>query len=49
MSQTSHLRYFRGGNLILINKSSTDYDVQADLAFHRDVIDVVTELEQLGV
>ena len=45
----SYLRYFRGGNLILINKSSTDYDVQADLAFNRDVIDVVTELEQLGV
>ena len=45
----SYLRYFRGGNLILINKSETDYDVRADLAFHRDVVDVVRELEELGV
>ena len=45
----SYLRYFRGGNLILINKSATDYDAQADLAFHRDVVEVVKELEELGV
>ena len=45
----SYLRYFGGDNLILINKSATDYDGRASLAFHRDVVEVVNELEALGV
>ena len=45
----SYLRYFHGEHLILINKSETDYDARAELAFHRDVVEVVKELEKLGV
>lgn len=41
----SYLRYFRGENLILINKSSTSYDKMADLVFNEDVISVINKLK----
>ena len=40
----SYLNYFRGQNLILINKSKTSYDRIADLVFNEDVIDVVKKI-----
>ena len=45
----SYLQYFGGRHLILINKSKTDYDSRAELAFNDDVVNVVRELEELGV
>lgn len=36
----SFIRYFRGEHLILINKSETSCDSDAELVFHEDVIDV---------
>ncbi len=41
----SYLRYFRGDNLILINKSSTSYDNIADLVFNEDVISVIDRIK----
>ena len=38
------IRYFRGNNLVLINKSATPYDGKADLVIH-DAIGKVMELE----
>ena len=40
-----YVRYFRGRHLVLINRSETPYDHEAELAFHEDVIDVVEALE----
>ncbi len=42
----SYLQYFHGKHLILINKSSTSYDAQAELVFNEDVIHVIEKLEQ---
>ena len=41
----SYVRYFRGKNLVLINKSSTPYDSNADLAIYDDVVNVVHGLK----
>ena len=41
----SYLQYFRGQNLILINKSQTSYDHIADLVFNEDVIDVINKIK----
>lgn len=35
------LQYFRGGSLVLINKSSTQYDRRADLVIHESIGDVL--------
>lgn len=35
------IRYFRGKNLVLINKSETSADQKADLVFHEDIADVM--------
>ncbi|MBP3857645.1 MAG: NAD-dependent protein deacylase [Ruminiclostridium sp.] len=43
----SYVRYFRGKNLVLINKSSTPYDSNADLAIYDDVVNVVHGLSKL--
>lgn len=40
----SYVRYFRGKNLVLINKSSTSFDSNADLAIYDDVVNVVHAL-----
>ncbi len=42
----SYVRYFRGKNLVLINKSSTAFDSEADLAIYDDVVNVVHGLEK---
>ena len=42
-----YVRYFRGRHLILINRSATPYDREAEMAFHEDVIDVVSALKQM--
>jgi NAD-dependent deacetylase len=41
----SYVRYFRGKNLVLINKSSTAFDSSTDLAIYDDVVNVVHELK----
>ena len=41
----SYVRYFRGKNLVLLNKSSTPYDSSADLAIYDDVVNVVHQLK----
>ena len=41
----SYVRYFRGKNLVLLNKSSTAYDTSADLAIYDDVVNVVHQLK----
>ncbi|MDO4460507.1 MAG: NAD-dependent protein deacylase [Clostridia bacterium] len=42
----SFVRYFRGDNLVLINKSETSMDGSADLVFYNDVIEVVKALKR---
>jgi len=37
------LRYFRGSNLVLINKDETDYDRSADLVIHDSIGKVLSE------
>jgi len=38
------IRYFHGNNLILINKSETQADSQADIVIHEDIIHVILQL-----
>ena len=40
----AYLRYFRGDNLILINKSKTQYDHIANLVFNEDVVEVIKKI-----
>ena len=40
------LRYFRGENLILLNKSETPYDSLATIAIHDDIKNVIEYLEK---
>ena len=39
------IRYFRGNNLIVINKTETKYDNMCDLVFNEDVVDVFSKLK----
>lgn len=41
---SSYIRYFRGKNLILINKSKTAYDNMANLVFNEDIIEVLKKI-----
>lgn len=41
----SFVRYFRGNNLVLINKSKTAYDNSAVLTFYDDVVEVINRLK----
>ena len=41
----AYLRYFRGDNLILINKSKTQYDHIANLVFNEDVVEVIKRIK----
>lgn len=41
----SFVRYFKGDNLILINKSETSFDRYASLTFNEDVINVIKRIE----
>lgn len=40
----SFIEYFKGDNLILINKSKTNYDYKASLVFYDDICKVLREL-----
>lgn len=42
----SYIRFFGGGNLIIINKSKTDYDRFAKLAIYEDIVRVVEDLQK---
>ncbi len=39
------IRYFRGSNLVVINKDATSYDNMCDLVFNEDVIKVIENLK----
>ena len=39
------IRYFKGRNLILINKENTSYDSACDLVFNEDVISVINKIK----
>ena len=41
----SYVRYFRGKNLVLLNKTSTQVDDNADIAIYDDVVNVVHKLK----
>ncbi len=41
----SYLQYFKGDQLILINKSSTSYDSLASLVFNEDIIEVIKKIQ----
>lgn len=41
----SYIQYFNGSNLILINKSTTNYDHMADLVFNEDIISVIEKIK----
>ena len=41
----SYVRYFRGKNFVLINKSATPVDSNAELAIYDDVVNVVHQLK----
>ena len=40
------VRYFRGKNLVLLNKSSTSYDNNADIVIHEDIKLIIEELKK---
>lgn len=40
------VRYYRGNRLVLLNKSETPYDSQADIVIHEDIRQVIEELEK---
>lgn len=40
------IRYYRGSRLVLLNKSETPYDSQADIVIHADIQQVIEELEK---
>ena len=39
------IRYFRGKNLIVINKQETNYDNMCDLVFNEDIIKVIDNIK----
>ena len=39
------VRYFRGRNLVVINKQATSYDNMCDLVFNEDVINVINNIK----
>ena len=39
------IRYFKGRNLVVINKESTSYDNMCDLVFNEDVINVINHIK----
>ena len=43
----SFVRYYYGDKIVLINKSPTPFDDNADLVFNEDVVEVVRELKSL--
>ncbi len=43
----SFVRYFRGSNVVMINKEETDYDSNADLVFHEGLGKIFTQALEL--
>lgn len=43
----SYIGYFRGNNLVLINKSKTNFDSNADLTINDDIINVINEIKKV--
>lgn len=41
----SFVRYFKGENLVLINKSETSFDRYATLTFNEDIVDVIRKIK----
>ncbi len=39
------IRYFRGKNLVVINKTETSYDNMCDLVFNEDIINVINKIK----
>ena len=39
------IRYFRGRNLVVINKDATSYDSNCDLVFNEDIINVINHIK----
>ena len=42
----SYIRFYGGDNLVIINKSKTDYDRFANLAIYEDIVRVVEDLQK---
>ena len=42
----SYIRFYGGDNLVIINKSKTDYDRFAELAIYEDIVRVVEDLQK---
>ena len=42
----SYIRFYGGDNLVIINKSKTDYDRFAKLAIYEDIVHVVEDLQK---
>ena len=42
----SYIRFYGGDNLVIINKSKTDYDRFAKLAIYEDIVRVVEDLQK---
>ena len=40
------IRYFKGKHLVLLNKSETYFDSNAEIAIHDDIKNVIEELEK---
>lgn len=38
------IRYFKGSNLILINKQKTNYDDMCDIVFNENIVDVIKKI-----
>lgn len=43
----SYVRYFRGENLVILNKTATEYDRLASLTIYEDIVHVVKQLKAL--
>ena len=40
------VRHFRGNNLVLLNKSQTQYDSVADVVIHEDIVDIIKKIKE---
>ena len=43
----SMIKYYAGSRLVIINKDKTKYDLRADLVIHKDIEEIIKELERL--
>lgn len=43
----AYVRYFQGNHLVLINKTPTSMDHEAELAFYDDVVEIIEQLEKI--